>query len=204
MGDAEPLSSSSRPAGGDRKAREGGGESHRGPLNDSLLSEAPYAGSCLPIGSFFSGCWLRKLAQFSSPAPQLVSTPHLTWQRPLLCGAWREGRGDPGVVAHESEADPSCGDARCRAGASARPGPTESRGSQTAVLHLPLPLVPLRPPSRDIYLQKGLIPARSEASSLNKQAFGNHSHRQSKHNFTRVSRGATIGSMKFPLPTFWL
>lgn len=106
MGDAEPLSSSSRPAGGDRKAREGGGESHRGPLNDSLLSEAPYAGSCLPIGSFFSGCWLRKLAQFSSPAPQLVSTPHLTWQRPLLCGARREGRGDPGVVAHESEADP--------------------------------------------------------------------------------------------------
>lgn len=103
------LSPSPRPPapreGTERPGREGE-RAIAGPLNDSLLSEAPYAGSCLPIGSFFSGCWLRKLAQFSSPAPQLVSTPHLTWQRPLLCGARREGRGDPGVVGHESEADP--------------------------------------------------------------------------------------------------
>lgn len=57
-------------------------------------------------GSFFSGCWLHKLVQFSSRAPQLVSTPHLTWERPLFCGSRGEGRGDPRVVADESEAVP--------------------------------------------------------------------------------------------------
>lgn len=44
--------------------------------------------------SFVSGRWLRKLAQFSSAPPQLVSTPHLTRQRPLLCGE-SGGEGGP-------------------------------------------------------------------------------------------------------------
>lgn len=85
--------------------------------------------------SFVSGLWLRKLAQFSSPAPQLVSTPHLTRQRPLLCGPRREGRGDPSVGADESEAAPP----RIQAALGAGEGGTGSKGAQLNVHLEPVP-----------------------------------------------------------------
>lgn len=66
-------------------------------LYSLLLSRAPYAGPCRPSACLwplppllFLPCpcrlhWLHKLAQWARRAPQLASTPHLTWDWPLQC-----------------------------------------------------------------------------------------------------------------------
>lgn len=93
-----PLSSRPlrRPAGEEQKGHKGRVRepSLAGPLNDSLLSEAPYAGSCLPIGEFFQRVLAAQIGtiQLSSSSAGLHT--------PLDMGAtsllWVPGRGEGG------------------------------------------------------------------------------------------------------------